>query len=424
MLIEFSATNFRSVRTKQTISMVPGGSKAARARFSYETGIKQVPYSLKYAGLFGANNTGKSNVVKAFSAFRLMVARSFTDNPSSAENITPFLLDPDSAAAPTELEAVFIADGILFQYGFAVLKGVVVSEWLFATPPGGRLQRWIDRDETQDSPKPIYINPSLAGERKVWIDSTRSDALLLSTAVGLNAKSLSAARDWIVKRTGVIAEPSQFSSRFTAKLCENEKTRVINIMRSCGIDIHDIVLREETPDYGSVLSEDFLKSTPELARPVLRVSFVYKDCAGKNVEMSLNDESDGTKLLFSLIGPLVDVRDNGMLLIADEIHRSLHPLAFRYLLEQFFIEPDRKSSGQLLFTTHETYTLADQLMHADQVYLVGKEGCEGTTLTAASEFKIRAGETMRTGYLAGRYGGLPIRRLPIAAPAGSINDGE
>src|SRR5690606_21449115 len=126
------------------------------------------------------NNSGKSNVVQAFSAFRTMVGRSFTDNPSTAADIAPFRLDPASADVPTELEAIFIADGTLFQYGFAVHKGAVVSEWLFATPPGGRLQRWIDRDEGQNGSEPPYINPSLVGERRVWVDSTRPDALILS----------------------------------------------------------------------------------------------------------------------------------------------------------------------------------------------------------------------------------------------------
>lgn len=417
MLVEFSVTNFRSIRERQTISFVPGSSKAVRHRFSHATSLKQMPFLLKFVGMYGPNNPGKSNVVKALAFYKTFAVDSFKDG-QAGESIDrqAFKLDRACLSAPTEMEAIFVKDGILFQYGFSINDDRVLGEWLFATPPGGRLQRWIDRTwDAATNEFDTYVNPSLHGERRVWVESTRPNALLLATAVGLNGTSVGAPYEWIRKSLQVIPEPSELAGDFTAKLCQGpQKTKVLNVLRNCGLDLQDIVVREEEVEYPPIFADEFIAQLRTRAsNKFLRVFFVYKDSTTRDVEMALSEESDGTRLLFALVGPLIDITQNGLVLVTDEIHRSMHPVAFRYLMEAFFLSPSSPTKGQLVYTTHETYSLSDQLVHADQIVTVNKEGCSGTNLTPLSDFKIRSGESLRAGYLGGRYGGLPVRRLPL-----------
>lgn len=418
MLVEFSVSNFRSIRERQILSMVPGASKRVRSRFSHPTTNKQLPFVLKYAGLYGANSAGKSNIVEAFRTFRTFVARSQNIEETAESHFPVFRLDPSCRNTPTEMEIVFLKDGTLYQYGFSILNNSVTGEWLFATPPGGRQQRWIDRGADIATHNHIYINPSVTGERKVWAESTRDDALALTTAVSLNAKSLQAPFSWITEHIKVISEPTQMRGVATAALCEGRsKIRVINILRECGIAVQDIIIREEEVNYLSLFSDSFLKmAPPEFGKPVKRVFFVYNDTFGRPVEMSLDEESDGTKVIFNLIGPLLDVTSTSRVLIADELHRSLHPHAFKYLLERFFLG-ETSTKGQLIFTTHESFVLSENLTHPDQIYMVGKDRIGGTVLSPLSDFRLRSDEAVRAGYLAGRYGGLPQRHLPLDEPS-------
>ena len=414
MLIEFSLANYRSIHDRQTISMVPGPSKIARGRFSHATSNKHIPYVLKFASLFGGNGAGKSNLVKAIADYRRLVTSSHIGDDSNSLELPHFKLDPNCAQKPTELEAVFLKDGTLFQYGFSILNDKVVSEWLFATPQGGRLQRWLERGSEIDGPRGIYINPTIQGERRTWIESTRDNALVLSTAIGLNANSLRAPFDWIRDSIRVISEPSKMTGSSTAEMCSGrDKTRAINILRDCGVDVRDIVIREEEIDFSLILNEEFIKNSQiDFGKPQKRVFFIYNDINGHPVEMSLADESDGTRVLFSIIEPLLNTT-NSKVLVADELHRSLHPLAFKYIIERFFLNPETSGRGQLVFTTHETHALSSQVSHPDQIYMVEKDKTGSTRINPLSDFKVRSGEAVRAGYLAGRYGGLPTRHLHI-----------
>jgi hypothetical protein len=124
------------------------------------------------------------------------------------------------------------------------------------------------------------------------------------------------------------------------------------------------------------------------------------------------DESEGTQKLFALAGPIFEILKHGQVLIVDELDRSLHALLVRQLIEMFQ-NPDLNQKGaQLIFTTHDTSLLDGGLLRRDQIWFVEKDDAQASRLYPLSDFSPRKGEALERGYLAGRYGAVPILRTP------------
>lgn len=241
----------------------------------------------------------------------------------------------------------------------------------------------------------------------------------MSVAVQLNAEIFTPLYTWIRENLRVPPFGStNFGQGFTARLCaDGRKQEVMDVLRDAGIGLEDIVVRERPINFAEMSSalpeavRAFFASTFKDAMR-MEVEFLYTDSSGGLVGIPLEQESDGTQLLFSLIGPLIDVSESGYVIVVDEIHRSLHPVVFRALIERFFMaDDDEDRRGQVIFTSHETYVLDNETLHRDEIWFAGKEAVSGTVLTPLSDFRGRSGEEYRKSYLSGRYGSLP-KRLP------------
>ncbi len=325
--------------------------------------------------------------------------------------VSPFKLSIKSASEPSEFEAVFIENGTRYQYGFSVDGKRVHEEWLFAVPQGGRTQHWFER--TYNKKKDCYdwyINPTLKGNRKVWKDSTRDNALLLSTALQLKSMSLREPFSWIKDRFRVLTTPERMLPFFSAHQCyEGQwKDKILRFLESSDLGITDIIVREkklsqeEVPDG---LSEELKKKM--LDSEFLDVLTKHKDENGDDVQFSLDEESDGTNVLFSLAGPWLDVLENGLVLIVDELHNSLHPHILRFLIGLFHDREFNRNKAQLIFTSHDTSLMSGDFMGRDQFWFVEKNKGQASELTPLLDFKPRKGEALERGYQGGRYGALP-----------------
>lgn len=418
MLVEFSAENFRSYRERQTLSMVRGKLKDIDKLESHSFPFpdKKDMGLLRSAAIYGANASGKSNLIKALAAMQKMVKESAGWQRGKELPVTPYALTKETMTAPSEFEITFFANDTRFQYGFSATQERVLEEWLFAYP-NGRSQSWVEREWDESSQSYRWGRmEALKGQKKLWKDSTKGNSLFLSTAVQLNCEQLKPIFDWF-KTTLQIVGIKGLDPSYTATVCKDKQARekVAQFLQAADLNITDIQIenRSLTPD-----DVRFFDDMPQPVREHILKDILSKDFIdiklrhrGKNdssMVLELHDESDGTQKLFSFAGPWLDVLESGHVLFVDELHDNLHPLIVRMLVKLFHSKETNPKNAQLLFTTHETSILSQDVFRRDQIWFASQEDNNGTGLTPLSDLKVRKGaEDIEHHYLDGRYGAVP-----------------
>ena len=213
MLVEFRVKNFRSLRDEQVLSLVASKDKTLQDTHTLATGLKAAPTLLRSAVVYGANASGKSNLIKALQYMRGVVMESATViQPGQTYAVQPFRLDAESASQPTEFEVTFILDGVRYQYGFAMTAAAhrAVSTCWFTRPSSHSAGSNAIFDTKTG--KDVYdFGPGLKGPKNLWEGATRPNALFLSMAVQLNSEALRPVFDWFANRPGDLqrASPAQ-----------------------------------------------------------------------------------------------------------------------------------------------------------------------------------------------------------------------
>ncbi len=413
MLIEFRGKNFRSLRDEQVLSLVASKDKTLLDTNTVVTGVNAVPALLRSAVVYGANASGKSNLIKAMQYMRAVVAESATViQPGQSFSVQPFRLDAESASQPTEFEATFLLDGVRYQYGFALTAQRIVSEHLLVYK-AFKPQRWFDRYVDNETGKDVYeFGPGLKGPKNVWEGATRSNSLFLSMAVQLNSEQLRPVFDWFTNKLVIFNEVSPLAPQFSVQMLQQAAKRreICDFLSAADISIADIeVVTRKVP--GQSLHLDMATgktelSSKEIEENQLRFHHVTKQ---GNAVFDLSEESSGTRSLLFLTGPVFDILSKGLTLVIDELDTSLHTLLVRQLV-RLFHQPDINTGGaQLIFATHDTSLLdAPDLLRRDQVWFVEKDRDQASSLVSLSEFSPRKNEALERGYLMGRYGGIPF----------------
>jgi len=413
MLVEFRVKNFRSLRDEQALSLVASKDKSLQDTHTLSTGLKAAPSLLRSAVVYGANAGGKSNLIKAIQYMRGVVLESATIiQPGQTFAVQPFRLDNRSASQPTEFEVTFILDDVRYQYGFAMTPQRIVSEHLLVYK-AFKPQRWFERNFDAKSGQDVYeFGPGLKGAKSLWEGATRPNALFLSMAVQLNSDALRPVFDWFSTGLVIFNEQAQLSPQTSIHMLKQAEGRkqICEFLTAADISIADIeVVSRRVP--GQAVHFDLVAGrtevrTEDVEEHQLRFSHVTEQ--GQAV-FDLMDESNGTRNLLFLTGPVLDILKKGLTLVIDELDTSLHTLLVRELV-RLFHRPEVNSGGaQLIFTTHDTSLLdAPDLFRRDQVWFVEKDKEQASTLVALSEFSPRKNEALERGYLMGRYGGVPF----------------
>ena len=413
MLVEFRVKNFRSLRDEQALSLVASKDKSLQDTHTLSTGLKAAPSLLRSAVVYGANAGGKSNLIKAIQYMRGVVLESATIiQPGQTFAVQPFRLDNRSASQPTEFEVTFILDDVRYQYGFAMTPQRIVSEHLLVYK-AFKPQRWFERNFDAKSGQDVYeFGPGLKGAKSLWEGATRPNALFLSMAVQLNSDALRPVFDWFSTGLVIFNEQAQLSPQTSIQMLKQAEGRkqICEFLTAADISIADIeVVSRRVP--GQAVHFDLVAGrtevrTEDVEEHQLRCSHVTEQ--GQAV-FDLMDESNGTRNLLFLTGPVLDILKKGLTLVIDELDTSLHTLLVRELV-RLFHRPEVNSGGaQLIFTTHDTSLLdAPDLFRRDQVWFVEKDKEQASTLVALSEFSPRKNEALERGYLMGRYGGVPF----------------
>ena len=414
MLIEFSVANYRSFWETQTLKMTAAAGPELRESNVFSPGVAGLPDLLRSAVVYGPNAAGKSNLIRALAFMRRFVLESAKEKQEGeAIGVRPFMFNKEGKDRPSEFEVIFLQDGVRYQYGFAATPDRVRAEWLFAYPEG-RAQRWFERlFDAETEREEWHFGSKFGGRKKLWQEATRSNALFLSTAIQLNNEQLKPVFQWF-RNLAIIGPGTLLDPGFTTQQCGDEDgcRRIIDFLNAADLSIQDIHLEKRT------LAEDELPADlPDkikkkiVGKEMVRPLFLHPVAGSESmVSLPLEEESDGTRKLFAYAGPWLDILAKGRILLVDELNNSLHPKMVRFLLSLLHSNETNYKNGQVIFSTHDTNLLDQEIMRRDQIWFVEKNRENATRLYPLSDFSPRKKEALEKNYLHGRYGALPYLR--------------
>lgn len=428
MLLEFRVRNFRSIRDEQVLSLVAAKSdKELVETHLAPTGLKALPNALRSAVVYGPNASGKSTLLDAMNYMRSVVAESATTvQPGQAYTVKPFRLDESFAAEPTSFEMSFLLDGVRHQYAFAMTAQRIVSESLLVYRTS-KPSEWFSRKLAADGESYEYeFSTYLTGSRKLWQDSTRSNALFLSTAAQLNSELLSPVFRWIVDSIVYLPASVDINVDFTTAMLGSDEGRaaVCEFLTAADISIANI----EAVSRKGFRAQFVIPPAGETQVSRVDAEFLFPVFEHRTpngtARFELAEESQGTRRLFGLAAPVLDVLREGRVLVVDELDSSLHALMVRRLIELFHSPEINKNGAQLVFTTHDTSLLDLTIFRRDQIWFTEKDGNQATRLYPLSDFSPRKHEALERGYLSGRYGAVPFFSHFPEVPAAPTGFGQ
>lgn len=431
MLIEFGVKNWRSIKETQTLSLVMDKGGELVESNSFESAAKATARLLRSSAIYGPNAAGKSNFIHAMQTMRKIVVESASKGQrGDPVPVVPFLLDSETEKAPTEFEVLIVAEGVRYQYGFSATTERIIEEWLLAYPVG-RPQRWFDRAWNSETQSYDWeMGSALSGQKQIWQDATRENALFLSTAVQLNSKQLQPVYDWFKKTLHTDGISYPLETLLLCKSSDEQKEKVLDFLRAADFDILDVMVKSEKMSlkhFPEDMPDDLKKSVfgKLESAEIFNVKTVHKSSQGHLITFDFEDESDGTQKLFAFAGPWLDALNNGYVLFIDELHDNLHPKLVQFLVKLFHGSETNPNNAQLIFTTHETSILDQNIFRRDQIWFCEKDNGKATLLFPLTKFSPRKGrENLEANYLAGRYGALPYPRSlkgAMGAAKGRIN---
>ena len=411
MLLRFRVANHRSIRDECELSLIgPEPDRGVARATGLRDGDREVAV-LPVVGVFGANASGKTNLLRALFDMRDAVRTSFAEWPTRpGVPRQPFKLDPAAAEETTlfEVDLMLGKKPVRYTYGFELSDERVEAEWLHAYPEGRRVV-WFDREaDRPEAEGGEFLFPEadsgsasgsgFEGKRELLVPVTRSDALFLSTGATLNDPQLAALHRWFLDNLWLMTpgQDVKVRSAWTQRLLADSKrgkeyrewlVELLSIadLGISGIDIDDktgeIALRHRTSD-GADVALDFV-----------------------------GEESLGTHSWFAFLGPMLHVLDKGSVLLVDELDSSLHPTLAAEVVRLFQDPQANPRDAQLVFTTHDATLLGSEVLERplgrDQVWLTAKRTSGETELYRLTEVDPGPGENLERGYLRGRYGGVP-----------------
>ncbi len=418
MLIEFTVGNYRSFSAPMMLTM-----QATPLRDNEEIDRQNIFVAgklslLRSAAIYGANASGKSNLVHAMMFMREFVLNSVTKlqsgEPTGAER---FALNTAAREEPASFQIVFLIDGIRYRYGYELDEERVLGEWLYRTVK--KETRLFVREG-----KNFDISTPFKKEAGSLQRQTRENSLFLSVLAQFNSPIAIALLDWFRNKFhGISGLNDQAYGGYTLHRFETEENfrqRVREMMRMADVGITDLSIKkipfdnaempEEVRDIFKKIAQREGKTESQIS--VTKLETIHPIYEGEqqvdtaNFELS-DQESEGTQKLFFLLGPLFDTLENGNVLFIDELEARLHPLLTREIVRLFNSLQTNPHNAQLIFATHDAGLLGECLLRRDQIWFTEKNRYGATELYSLAEMKERNDASFDKNYLAGRYGATP-----------------
>ena len=421
MLIEFSVANFRSFRERVTLSLEAEPRISERDKSVDERNVAHTADGelLRVVGIYGANASGKSNLIAALAILRALVLLSAREGQQGDElPAAPFRLDAESLAAASELEVVFSQGGSQVRYGVAFTAKRVEREWLFVRGAGVEVEeRWFERDHDA-----FTVGGAWVQDRGIE-GKTRPEALHLSVAAAWNHPQAQKVFGWFGDEIRVIGDfgGGPVHPQTTIKLLKEGAYRetIRALIRRLDFGIEDIRVEEMNIPHDLGLSQvvDALSSIPGVSfKDPTRSPLQRLVTTRRGVTFDLaTEESSGTFTAVALAGPIVLALARGGVLAIDEFNARLHTLLAKQLVELFQDPATNPHDAQLVFTSHDTNLLTRTLLRRDQLWFVEKSHkTQSSDLYSLAEFRSEDGKGVRNDaryeddYLQGKYGAIPF----------------
>ena len=410
MLIQFRFKNFKSFRD-DTILDLSATKITEHSNRVISIGNEKL---LPVAAIFGANASGKSNVIEAFRYMGTYVLNSFaygdeTDDKNKNRKLkySPFLFDKKSKNDESSFEVYFMGseDNSFksYNYGFTLNKEGVVEEWLNAKAKTAHEYRTIfyrNKDELDLSGLPRK-------SQELIRISLNKEALIVSLGSKLKITKLKNIRDWFFK-TNCVNFGNPYENAFLSHIIPN------NFVEDKKVQDKVIAYLSSFDDSIIGFNVEMIKGEEKDEEPKhLKIETVHRMVDGGTTSIPLEEESAGTLKMFALYPALQDALDNGGVFLIDELNARLHPLLVRSFLITFLNKEINTKHAQLIFTTHDSWQLSNSLLRRDEIWFTEKDNNGISSLYSLADFtdedgiKIRKDESYEKNYLLGKYGAIP-----------------
>ncbi len=403
MLLEFSCSNHKSIRSPAVFSMLAGKDNAFEELTEPFSGVRV----LRSAVMYGANGAGKSSLIDAFSFVRNLVVHGLRHEPGEGIRQTPHKLDGFEKESSYQIQ--FVTRKIRYVYGFSLKNRLADEEYLYFFP-NGRQTEIFERSGNRFS-----TGRRFRGKFSSCKGMLRPDRLMLSCAANFSSvpevmEAFRFFRNELIVHTPATQDDLMKYSFYRMNGNQMMKAAVLTFLDQLGTGIRDIKVsidqkKQGSPELPFFLSDEFPGGLLQGAGDTVTAKVVYD-----NFETDLlQEESAGVKKLISLLCPLIDVMINGKVLLCDGLESDLHESLVCGLV-RFFLSAKTGKFAQLVFTSHATCLLSMDLFRRDQIWFAEmKEDERSTNLYSLTELRnVRKDENFARGYLSGRYGAVPM----------------
>lgn len=411
-LVTFKACNVRSYREPVTLSLQATRVANAEVVRDLRTASAAPERLLPAAGVFGANASGKSNVLRAMADMRATVLNSFVNRAQGASSRRrPFLLDAEASESPSEFVVELILNGVWWQYGFEVDGQKVVREFAYHYPRA-RQALVFERDADE-----VSFGAAFRSAGRSLLPLLRDNALLLSICGAADNPQIGPLFDWWLNNLRLAASYNRTGrAAFTASLGKKatSRSRVLDLLRAADLGLADMKVVKpdaETLDRLRRVAKSLQGDEEEGDEFIIEdlVQLIHRGAEG-DVLFELEDESMGTQVWVGLVGPVLNALDTGCALLVDELDASLHPHLVTNLIDLFQSQLTNPHCAQLIFNAHDVNVLDSRHRYRlgrDQLWFTERGSGGATHLYSLAEFKARRDEPIGRHYLNGRYGGVP-----------------
>ena len=411
MLLQFYFSNYRSFEGEGILDMRASGSNELSSHIRNTLNEKVLPVT----AIYGANASGKSSVFEAFQFMVLCVLESLSFSDDNKKN--PYKLKVDSfkfsesREKPSEFEINYIdkkgKKELYYNYGFKIDNSGILEEYLASNTKTG-----VKRNEDytyifkRERNQKLYLDSSIEKFRENLEISLKDKTLLVSLGAKLNIDEFIRVRTWFIN-----TEVINFSNSLYGALLENILPN--NIIESEEVRKNLVSFINSFDDSIIDIEVEKISAIDENDKDNYRVFTIHKSDKGTSTaRISMNEESSGTKKMFSLYQTLLDVLEKGGVFFADELDIKLHPLLMRNILLTFTDKEKNSNNAQLIFTTHNTIYMDMDLLRRDEIWFVEKDNGVSNLyslddITNEKGEKVRKDSNYEKHYLLGNYGAIP-----------------
>lgn len=404
MLHQFTFKNYKSFREAATLDLRAEALKEHRNHVVQD--VMDIKL-LKIGAIYGANASGKSNVLTAFQSMRHLVLHSFRGNNRS-RRFQPESNWFEKPGVPTEFEAVFSKNGRLYRYGFSILGGRIQKEYLSQKNSPTEEVTLLTREA--DSWTGALLEE--IGEENI-LNLVDKQTLFLSVLAKLNIDAAKEAAAWFedvkVADYDNVTSIQAYNAGLVALLeNSNERKLLKNFLEAIDVGIVGI-------DIVSGQSADDVYN-PQLDGNPRVVTYHENPRTGTLLVTPLSSESSGTLKLLMLYVDIRQAMAQGSAIFVDELDSKLHPLMIQYIITMFHSWQLNPNHAQLIFTTQEVFTLDKDRMRRDEIWFVDKNDAGESELYSLITYAANTGSSIGShtnyarDYLTGKYKSVPRMR--------------